>query len=408
MPENENIGSAGDTVTEVSSQSWLSRLAGSLMGVLFGLALVPGAGIGLWWNEGRAVQTSKSLAEGAGAVIAVAADRLDAGHQGKLVHVSGALRVSGPLRDAEFGVAIEALRLVRRVEMYQWKEEKHEETRNKLGGGQETVTTYKYIKTWSDEPIDSARFREPRGHGNPPMIRRSLETTQDSAQLGAFAVPQTLLLQIDAADRLEIDAALVQRIGAVLRRPAQIVDGSIYVGSDPAAPQIGDLRVGFSYARVQPVSVIAAQDGNALIPYQTRAGDRLHLIAAGSVAAAQMFADAEQANTILTWILRGVGGLAMFMGFALIMRPLSVLASVLPFLGDVVGAGTGLIAMLLTVIVAPLVIAMAWLFYRPLIGVAILLVGGALTFAVLRLVRRRAALRAPAAPAGAATGPVMR
>jgi len=53
-----------DSYTETTQKSWASRIGESIKGVLIGLVLIVGSVIGLFWNEGRAVQTAKSLAEG--------------------------------------------------------------------------------------------------------------------------------------------------------------------------------------------------------------------------------------------------------------------------------------------------------------------------------------------------------
>src|SRR4029079_8963556 len=96
----------------------------------------------------RSLQPARSLGEGEGAVVEVGANPVESANQGRLVHVTGPTSVAGPLRDGEFGVAIKRVRVVRKVEMYQWKETKEEETRNRIGGCQDTVTTYKYAKGW--------------------------------------------------------------------------------------------------------------------------------------------------------------------------------------------------------------------------------------------------------------------
>ena len=61
--------------TETTTTSFGSRVKGALTGVLIGLALVPGSAYLLFWNEGRAVQTARSLTEGAGALTAADATR---------------------------------------------------------------------------------------------------------------------------------------------------------------------------------------------------------------------------------------------------------------------------------------------------------------------------------------------
>ena len=77
-----------------------------------------------------------------------------------------------------------------------------------------------------------------------------------------------------------------------------------------------------------------------------------------------------------------MGFVLMFMGIALVLRPLSVLADVLPILGNIVGAGTSLIAGLVATVLTLLTISIAWLFYRPLLGIALLVVAVGLTYLI--------------------------
>ena len=99
----------------------------------------------------------------------------------------------------------------------------------------------------------------------------------------------------------------------------------------------------------------------------------------------------------MTWILRGVGFILMAMGIGMMLKPLSVLASVLPILGDIIGAGTGLIAFLLAGAMSFTTIAIAWIFYRPLLGAALLLVAGGAVYGVMHLIKKfRAARLMPA------------
>jgi hypothetical protein len=104
-------------------------------------------------------------------------------------------------------------------------------------------------------------------------------------------------------------------------------------------------------------------------------------------------------NAMFTWFMRAIGGIVMLVGFCLLLWPLSALGSLVPFLGEVIGDGIFVLGVLLTLIVAPLVIAIAWLVVRPLLGVVVLLIGIASGFGLIRVVRARRAVRALGRPA---------
>ena len=72
----------------------------------------------------------------------------------------------------------------------------------------------------------------------------------------------------------------------------------------------------------------------------------------------------------------------MFIGLIAIFKPLSVIADILPILGTIVGAGTGLIAFLLAAILSLITIAVGWIVYRPLLGIILLAVAVGLTVAI--------------------------
>lgn len=368
---------ARDHFSETTSTSWFARLGNSVGGVVVGLILLAAAAIGLFWNEGRAVTTARSLAEGRGIVVSADAGTVDPMNENGLVHVTGPISILGPLTDPAFGVGADAIRLVRRVEMYQWRETKRSETRQKLGGGEETVTTYDYDRVWASDRIDSADFREPAGHENPPLAFPSQTITAERANLGAYTIDAGVLGAVGTETTLPVPAGRADAIADALGldRPVRISGGVVRVGADPDRPAVGDLKVGFAMVPPGQVSVIGRQFVSAIVPYQTASGDSLLMAEDGTVPADTMFAHAETANTVLTWVLRAVGLLVLWIGFALMLAPLKVLASVIPFLGSIVGFGTGLVAAFFTALVGPAVIAVAWFWYRPLVSLAILGVG---------------------------------
>jgi len=385
-----------DSFVETTSQSWLARIGQSIVAVLFGLIFIVGSIVLLFWNEGRAIQTERSLTEGGNVVIDVAPDAVDPANEGRLIHVSGNAAASAPLADPEFGVSTVALHLVRVAEMYQWEEDKHEETRKSVGGSEETVTTYTYKKVWSANPIDSQNFRQRDSHANPQLKYRGFSAVASDATLGAFKLGAPLINLLPTNEALRVDAQAAEKDKPRIPN-IQAVDGKFYIGANADNPQIGDYRISYVLAPLGPVSVIGKQTGSGIVGYRTKAGDGLLLAAPGSQSAADMFKKAEQDNRILTWIFRAIGIFAMWLGAFLILRPLVVVADVVPLIGNIIGAGAGLVAMAFAMLAGAAVIAIAWLWYRPLVSLIALAIGVVAGIGLHRLAARRSAARAPVA-----------
>src|SRR5262249_30978847 len=132
----------------------------------------------------------------------------------------------------------------------------------------------------------------------------------------------------------------------------------------------------------------------------THAGDTLLMVRAGAMSAADMFKAVERENAVITWIIRVVGAVVMFIGFAMILNPLVAVGDVGPLIGNILGAGAPLGALMATDVLAPVVIAIAWFWYRPLVGVVVLAAGAALAYGLRHLAGRKAAAHR-AAPAAA-------
>ncbi len=361
--------------TEVTSESWFSRIGNSFKGIVVGVVFIAVAFVLLWWNEGRAVDRYKTLKEGAGAVVSVGADTVDAANDGKLVHLTGLATTDETLTDSVIGVSVNGLRLQRNVEMFQWKEKKHSRTRKKLGGGTETITEYTYEKVWSKSLINSSAFKE-SGHGNPTsMLFASEDFIAKKATLGAYAMSDGLIRKLGGFEPVVPDA-----VPTALSSKGVLMGDQIFLGKDAGAPQVGDIRVRFGAVRPGTVSVVARQVGHTFEPYRSKNGGTILMLESGTHSADEMFQQAKASNKTLTIILRVVGFIVMFIGFASILKPLSVIADVVPFIGSIVGAGTGLIAFVVSAVLSLITIAVAWVVYRPLIGVGLLVVAGGLVF----------------------------
>lgn len=381
----------GDTFTETVRVSWFSRIKNSVVGVLIGLLLIVGMVWLLFWNEGRTIREARSLTEGAGIVVAVDAGAVDAANESKLIHVSGPVTTDSRPADDTFGIVVDGVRLVRNVEMYQWKQNSRSETTTKVGGGEETVTTYSYVKEWSDSPENSADFKVPAGHENPSMEIRNKSFQIPSGKLGIFDLDHQVLSGIGGDRTLDLTRDQAAAIAAAYggARRVTVADDRIFLGADPTSPAVGDYRISYTVAPLGVISVVAKQAGDGFEPYRTTIGNEILLVDDGNVPAAEMFASAQAENAMLKWILRAVGLVLMFIGFTFIMGPLGVLADVLPPVGSLVRMGTGIVAFLLTLTVGSVTIAIAWFWYRPLLSIVLIAVALVVAFGIARFGRTR-------------------
>lgn len=383
-------------VSVTSSQSWFSRLASSIKSVVFGLLLFLFAFPLLFWNEGRAVKRARSLTEGAGVVASVASDSVDPANEGRLVHTTGFSKTEDTLMDDTFGVSETGIKLVRDVEMFQWQEHSSTEKETKLGGSEETTTTYEYDKGWSSRAIDSNGFHSPAGHENPGTIPyEAMTMTAQRVTLGAFELSPAQVDSLSKSEPLGVDT-----LPPALSKTARLHDGAIYIGADPTQPAVGDVRVRFRIVRPGPVSLVAQQAGSSFSPYQTEAGGTILLLEEAISSADVMFEAAQTQNAIMTWILRAVGFFAMLFGLSMIFNPIAVFGDVVPIVGSLLGAGVGLFATLVAAFFSFITIGIAWVFYRPLLGIALLLLAAGAIYALVHFTsgRKSASMPPPIPP----------
>jgi len=391
-----------DSFSEVTGESWFGRLFDSIKSVLFGLLLFFVSFFVLFWNEGRAVHTARSLEEGAAVVVSAPADTVTPANDGKMVHVSGEATTTETLSDADFGVSAPAIRLERVPQMFQWEEKKSSETHKKLGGGTETVTTYNYSTGWSEKLIDSSTFKQAGGHENPRTMPVSAQNwTAKKVTLGGFTLADSQVAMLNKKEPIAIDDTAAQALPPAMKARVKVDNGVYYLGKDPAAPAVGDTKVLFQVVRPATVSLVARQVGSSFEPYQAKAGDSINLLSYGALSADSMFKSAEEANNMLAWILRGVGFFMNALGLFLIFRPIAVFGDVIPLFGSVLAGGIGLACFLLAAFLSLVTIAVGWIAYRPVVGIGLLVVAAAAVFGMIKLASKHKGEAPKANAAGA-------
>lgn len=349
-----------------------SRFSSSVKGVLFGVVLFFGAFPVLWWSENR-----QNLAEFVQKAEFVAVADLASIPKDKLIKSFGKLTTSEVLIDAEFlnsAIPTNAVQLSRDVEMYVWDEKSKTEQKN----GKE-IKTYDYVKTWSGRPEDSSKFYDSTNHVNPTQIYQDADFQVNSAMIGAVPLDAAKATFWNTKDYKVGVSALNVREDRVL----QVVDGVIYVPRDLGGtnrsvvtqPEVGDYKVSYNYfpANVD-VTVVGTVDQSKLVPHVF--DDETFLgVYQGTDQEFEAFLQSRH-NTI-TWVLRLVTFMMLWIGLNLILGPILTLVGSLPLVGNMgksaIGLVTGAIAFFLWL--TTLFLANFWLV---LLILTTLVVGGLL------------------------------
>lgn len=388
-----------DTYVEVKHTSWWDRMMSSIGGVVVGIALFFCAFPVLIWNEYNTLQTGLAIDEANSVVVRdVKSDTVDAANNGKLIHTSGEAKDQEPARDETLGISLPAIRLVRKVEMYQW----HQEEKTEKQGNKE-VTRRTYDKQWSESFESSKDFKEP-GYDNPKeMLYHTEQFYSPKVTVGALGVSPEIVKKIDGEEPVRWSDELYDRLGNELKNSSKMTNDYVYFrpnatvqSIDPETPLIGDYRISLAQVPPHPVTVVAEQRDGILMIWKASNGYDIAQVASGTVTVEGMFQAMRSSADLMTWILRAVGAVMLIGGINLIFAPIATAADWIPFLGEFLKAGVFLFALGIGLALAFLTIAVAWVAVRPLIGIGLIVLAIALIFGVRALAGM---FSSPAAPA---------
>ncbi|XP_072763435.1 transmembrane protein 43 homolog isoform X2 [Anoplolepis gracilipes] len=344
------------TISEQFRQSWLTAIIGSIM-FATGMCL-------LFWNEGRAVKVAHSLDEALRNVAVLPNSMvLSPEYEGRLVHLSGPLMVFEPLTEPDYGVVMSSVKLKRRVQMYQWVEIEEEQS----FGGTEAEKHYYYTTEWKDKLIDSDHFYIRTSHHNPKeMPIKSQIQIADEVRIGAFALSMELKKKFN--DFVEITSDERPE-----RKDIKMHSGLYYHSADLWNPQVGDLRIQFSYAGKSGdiYSVVGLLEKDTIKPYYTSHGEEILLQQKHKMSVDQMFHLEHVNNYWRTWTIRGLGWLVLFVAATCLANILKTIILNSTFLCGIIAVES--LTMSVSMSISLLVIGFAWVWYRPVIGLCLAL-----------------------------------
>ena len=311
-----------DSYTEVTNKSWGSSILDSMVGLLIGVVIFLLAFWVLWTNE-----ASVDLSKIARPSIPVSLSQINPATEGKLVSVSGNLSTLDKVDDPLYIQPGDYIQLLRKVEICAWQEKSKSQTKDKMGGGSETTTTYTYVKVWTANPKDSSKFKVPAGHENPDLPVHNDIFVAGTAKIGLYTVdPRSM--DLPAATPIRLTASQLMNI------EGQRLEGNyVFSGKGTVkAPEIGDIRVSFSAVNNNAnVTIIGKQNGEQIVPYMYDGVKKIYRAVLGTRDEAISVLASEHKAQV--WGMRLVGFLMMWGGLFLFLGPLNAILKVLPWLG---------------------------------------------------------------------------
>lgn len=387
-----------DKHTTTTHKTFGSRLGDSFKGIITGIVMVVVGITALIWNEGRSVKTLGEIENSENDVISVDSASVNPANDNKLVHFYGRAVTDAVLTDDVFSIALtNQLQLIRSSEMYQWKESSKKETKKNLGGSEDVTVTYTYSTGWDSDLEVSEEFNQPEGHTNPNAFRYpSQKNIADNVKIGAYMIPKEFVSKIGNPIEISMGVSTNRLIPAGIATNAIVMESGWYIpgplNGTPEAPKVGDERIAFSYVPSSDATFIAVQLGSTIANSSPKYGKVRQKN--GICTTEEIFTSDRKANSFFTWIIRLLGFILIFAGFKTVLNPIRVLADVVPFIGKIVGIGTGLISFISAMVVAFLTIAISWLAYRPMISVPLLIAAVALIVFIVFKVKKSAVKQA--------------
>lgn len=327
----------------------------------------------LFWNEGRAAHMIVSLDEALDSAITInAANEVENNYEGRIVHIAGPIVIGEPLTEPDYDIQILAVKLKRRVQMYQWVEETMEQNYgDSIATFQSDSKTYYYSTQWRDRLIDSRSFYIQTGHHNPKKFPIESQTqVAESVFLGRYELGNEIKDRFDKYVELTSDT-----------RPEdpsiKLHLGLYYHSDDVFNPQVGDYRLLFSFAGMEGelYTIVGQLHNGKVVPYVTSRNAKILLVYPGELSLAQVFKMEHHAQRLTTWGFRIVGWVCLFFGATCTASLLHIILSRVYYLSSLAPdprypAGANLI---LSFSLALVITSVAWALHRPWVGAGLLL-----------------------------------
>ena len=217
-------------------------------------------------------------------------------------------------------------------------------------------------------------------------INKISQPAQPVQQPAQVAIPDSIKALLPDSVRAKLDSIQAvtdslnkQMANAENKKDLQYVHQAsnvLYFGRVPGSPEVGDVRVTFEKVVPAKVTIMAVVDGDSFKPYKAKNGKRFQTLVMGKKSGDEIIEGEKEANNMILWALRILGIVIIIGGLKGIFGFLETILKVVPFIAGIFGWGVGIVCTVVGIVWSLIVIALAWLFYRPVLAICLLAIAG--------------------------------
>jgi hypothetical protein len=398
----------------------LKKIIVSFLFVIFGILF-------LIINELSYVSQVKNYHALGGKAIEVNPDQINNSNNNKLVYIFGSLSAEKKVSDSVFAVEVDGLRLKRKSEIYQWKENKADNQ----------PATYELV--WSENLINSKNFTDTEKVNPTTPSFPSDEFVNEQPKIGAFNLDKKYLYRLGGYESVNLNTLFPKASDIVIdnlyecicinnticpnydkvkaqakdlktqiskvytdkskysvkdwrckKLPNEIISSVVnlkngfkleenyaFKGFDYSKPKVGDIRISYEYIPYGQYSVMGKQQGDLITSFATK-GALIESLFPGKVATNTMYKEPKKRSFILQIMFRVFSFALIFIGFRNLLLSKEHFSKINPKLDLVKKYIQN--PLLITVSIIFLLIGIIWFLYNIFIGILSLVIAGAIFF----------------------------
>lgn len=238
-------------------------------------------------NEKNYYEAKQLANEIKNSAITIKDGKVNKNNNDKLVFIFGKIDYDNQvLVDEVFDVNVKTPRLLRFVEVYQWDRYKKN-------------NEYIYYKKWSSELIDSTDFKD---HDNPTTKQNGTKYYfADKINVGEFELSDNQKYSLSCNEEMRLNEDLILPSGYIIYK------NYITNSKNLEEPEIGDVRVSFSYNNWENITILAKQSNNSFDTYITSDKKEINIIKEGIHTLEEIDTSKLESNKFSKWFLRIIG-----------------------------------------------------------------------------------------------------